>query len=204
MQIFFKQNLAILAVPKTGSTAYELALRSHADIIFAKRRKHMTAGQFHNKTADFLNRLYGTKPEVVAVMRDPLSQIGSWFRYRSRHRDRPSSTHGLTFEEFVQALLQPDPPEFAKIGSQYHFLTLRDGSLPVHHLFAYENQPQFRAFLENRFGESLEFKSKNVSPSGETDLSPETLARLREARAKEFALYERLTAAGGYLHQECL
>jgi len=31
MQIFFKQNLALLAVPKTGTTAYEAALRGEAE-----------------------------------------------------------------------------------------------------------------------------------------------------------------------------
>ena len=43
MQIFFKQNLAMLAVPKTGTTALEAALRGKADILFKGRRKHMSA-----------------------------------------------------------------------------------------------------------------------------------------------------------------
>jgi hypothetical protein len=37
MLVFFKPNLAFLSVPKTGSTAYALALRPKADIIFTKR-----------------------------------------------------------------------------------------------------------------------------------------------------------------------
>ena len=54
MQIYFNQNLAFLAIPKTGTTAYEMALRKEADIIFAKRRKPMTAGQFQRRMMPFL------------------------------------------------------------------------------------------------------------------------------------------------------
>jgi hypothetical protein len=38
MLVFSKQNLVFLAVPKTGTTAIEMALRPKADIVFAKHR----------------------------------------------------------------------------------------------------------------------------------------------------------------------
>lgn len=204
VQIFFKENLAILAVPKTGTTAYERTLRPHADIVFAKGRKHMTAGQYHNKTSKFLRRLYGISPEVLAVMRNPLEQLRSWYRYRSRLANAGHGTAGISFDAFVEAVLQDDPPLFAQIGSQHHFLTLRDGRLPVHHLFAYENQNQFRKFLCQRFDQQLEFRPQNVSPAKQAPLSPEIEARLRQVRAKEFELYQRLRDSGGYLHQQNL
>jgi hypothetical protein len=34
VQVFLKANLAFISVPKTGSTAYEIAMRPHADIVF--------------------------------------------------------------------------------------------------------------------------------------------------------------------------
>jgi hypothetical protein len=45
----------------------------------------------------------------------------------------------------------------------------------------------------------LTFKQKNVSAYADTTLSPDVEAMLRVAREKEFALYDRLMAEGGYL-----
>ncbi|UZD89605.1 sulfotransferase family 2 domain-containing protein [Cognatishimia activa] len=198
MQIYFKQNLAFLAVPKTGTTAYELALRNEADIVFAKRRKHMTAGQFERRMMPFLSEFYDLKPERMAIMRDPIEQIRSWFRYRTDPK-RKNRTEGLTFDEFVLATMQDPEPPFAAIGSQYGFLTMVDGTQPIEHLFAYESQRVVRGWLEERFEKHLKFPIKNVSPEAPTPLSPEVETKLREARAPEFALYDRILQAGGHL-----
>jgi len=45
----------------------------------------------------------------------------------------------------------------------------------------------------------LTFKQKNVSAYADTTLSPDVKAMLRVAREKEFTLYDRLMAEGGYL-----
>ncbi|MGH1466498.1 MAG: hypothetical protein ACRBBQ_14180 [Cognatishimia sp.] len=201
MQIYFKQNLAFLATPKTGSTAYEMTLRKHADIVFAKRRKHMTAGQFQRKMTPFLDDFYGISPERLAVMRHPIEQIRSWYRYRTAPKSGRSdaSTANLSFDDFVLAVLQEPQPKFAAIGSQYGFLSMADGSVPVHHLFAYEAQSTLRKFLEQRFDEKLSFPNKNVSPPKPAPLSPEVEQKLRQARAAEFALYDRIQQADGHL-----
>ncbi|SEO94990.1 hypothetical protein SAMN04490248_11715 [Salinihabitans flavidus] len=206
MQIFIKQNLAMLAVPKTGSTAFEMALRREADIIFAKRRKHMTAGQFHHKCAPFLAEMYDARPERMAVMRDPVEQIRSWYRYRAapRLKGQVNSAAGQSFDDFVRDVISDAPPPPAQIGSQHRFLTLSDGTLPLHHLFAYERQAKLRAFLEERFGKPLDIRRKNVSPPIDAPLSPEVAARLKAARPGEFALYDRLMEAGGHLRQSAV
>ncbi len=36
MLVFFKERLAFLSVPKTGTTAYETALRSRADLVISE------------------------------------------------------------------------------------------------------------------------------------------------------------------------
>ncbi|GGH23374.1 hypothetical protein SAMN05444007_102103 [Cribrihabitans marinus] len=201
MQIYLRQNLVFLAVPKTGTTAVEMALRKHADIVFAKSRKHLTAGQYHRKVAPMLEDLWQARPERMAVMREPVEQIRSWFRYRARQAKRsgPLSTEGLSFDDFVRDVIRPDPPPHAAIGSQLRFLSLADGSVPVDHLFAYEAQPRILAFLRARFGADLDIAPRNVSPQVHAPLSPEVEQALRAARADEFALHERLRAAGGYL-----
>ncbi|SHG48890.1 hypothetical protein SAMN04488044_0894 [Cognatishimia maritima] len=199
MQIYFKQNLAFLAVPKTGTTAYEMALRGEADIIFAKRRKHMTAGQFQRRMMPFLKGFYDLEPERMAIMRDPIEQIRSWYRYRTDPK-RNSRTEGLSFDEFVLATMQDPEPPLAAIGSQYGFLTMADGHQPLEHLFAYGHQNLIRGWLSDRFGKDLKFPEKNVSPDRPAPLSPKVEHRLRQARAAEFELYDRILQAGGHLN----
>ncbi|MEZ5714135.1 MAG: hypothetical protein R3D85_02510 [Paracoccaceae bacterium] len=193
----------MLAVPKTGTTSYERALKTQADIIFAGRRKHTNASFFHRRLGPFLKAAYDLTPERMAVMRDPIDHMRSWYRYRARPelRGKPTSTAEMSFDDFVLAALQKRPPEVAKVGSQEGFLILAKGQVPVHHLFAYESQPLIRAFLEERFKRKLKLKEYNVSPRVEAPLSAEVEAKFRAGRAREFELYDRVVQAGGHLHQ---
>ncbi|TMM55318.1 hypothetical protein [Sulfitobacter sabulilitoris] len=204
MLVFLKANLAFLAVPKTGTTAVEMALKPRADVIFARGRKHTTAARYHNKVAPFLHDTFGTRPEAVAVLRDPVEQIRSWYRYRSGPRQTGTkvSTRGCSFDDFVLAVIADDPPDFAGIGSQHSFLTSGSGTLLVTHLFAYEAQPAFRGFLSDRLDTPVNLKPKNVSPAAAAPLSPRVEQALRAARAADFALHDRLVATGGYIHTE--
>ena len=201
MLIFTPQSLAFIAVPKTGTTAVEMALKPKADIIFAKQRKHTTAKRFHRKIAPFLKDSLGLRPERFAVMRDPEEQIRSWYRYRTRTtRDGTTrSTDGISFDQFVLDVIADDSPEYAGIGSQLAMLTSGHGAVLVHHLFAYESPLLFRSFLDDRFDEGILLKQKNVSPETDAPLGPETRRKLHAARAEEFDLYHRLRDAGGHL-----
>ncbi len=201
MLIFAESRLTYLAVPKTGSTAVEMALRPRAEIVFAKRRKHMNARRFQSKVAPFLEQTFGIETETVAVMRDPVDQIRSWYKYRRRDEvaGQPRSTDSMTFDTFVLAVAAESPPEFANIGSQHNFLTDSKGRVQVDHLFAYENQPAFLAFLSQRLGFEVALKQKNVSPPIDAPLSEATLTVLKAARPEEFELYAQLMSAGGRL-----
>lgn len=201
MLICSRQSLAFIAVPKTGTTAVEMALKPRADIIFTKFRKHTTAQRFHNKIAPFLDEVFDLRPDRVAVMRDPVEQIRSWYRYRmgERQKGTETATHGLSFDDFVLDVISDDPPPHAAIGSQFNMLTSGSGKVLVHHLFAYETPLKFRGFLNDRFGEEITLKPKNVSPEVHAPLSPQVLEQLRAARAEEFALYDRLMQADGHL-----
>ena len=204
MLVFAQQSLAFIAVPKTGTTAVEMALKRRADIVFTKRFKHMTAQRFHSRMAPLLDEVYGLRPDRFAVMRDPEEQIRSWFRYRSRKGNRASDTDAaaLSFDDFVKAVIADDPPAFAGIGSQWGMLTSGKGELMVHHLFAYETPPVFRGFLNERFDTEIALKPANVSPPVEAPLDPDLRKRLRIARAAEFDLYQRLRDAGGHLRAD--
>ncbi|MEP4198413.1 MAG: hypothetical protein ABJL99_22570 [Aliishimia sp.] len=201
MLVLSEANLVFLAVPKTGTTSVEMALRPKSDMALMKGRKHITAQRYRNKIAPFLKQTFGIAPQTLAVMRDPIEQIRSWYRYRSgaRQQGGPKSTGGINFDDFVRAVISDDPPAFAGIGSQFSFLTDGKGRLVVDHLFAYETQPAFREFLSTRLNEDIIFKHKNVSPRAHAPLSENVEAELRAARSREFALYDRLMDAGGYL-----
>ncbi len=204
MLVFFKPNLAFLSVPKTGSTAYELALRPRADVIFTKRVKHMTIGKYHAKFAPFLRETYGLTPERFAVIRDPIDHARSWYKYRSPDRmDRHNSTchGGVSFDDFICDAISQFPSKAAGIGSQASFLSLGVGEIPMDHLFAYDRQDLLQQFLKDRFGESILPGQKNVSPDIEASLSPDVEAAFRAARPADFALYDRVTAAGGVLRE---
>lgn len=201
MLIFLKAQLAYLATPKTGSTAIELALGDRADIIFRGTRKHMPAQRYRAKVAPFLNDTFKVTPASVAMMRAPIDQLSSWYRYRSRaekmHADQ--STNHISFDEFVLAALSEQPPEFAKIGSQFKFVSTGKGKCVVNHLFSYDAQPKFITFMQDCLGSPINLEKRNVSPQKTVTLSPNVEAYLREKRADEFALFDRLTQSGGYL-----
>ena len=203
MLIFLRHRLAFLAVPKTGTTAVEMALRPKAEVIFSRNRKHINAQRYMRKIGPFLEDTFGIFPEPLAVMRDPVDQIRSWYKYRTADRLKGSdlSSAELSFDDYVRAVISRDPPPFAQIGSQFTFLTDDAGEVQVDHLFAYEKQLAFRQFLSERLEDTVEIAPKNISPAIDAPLSDEVAAQLRAARADEFALYDRLMAAGGYLHQ---
>lgn len=205
MLVFVDANLVMFAVPKTGSTAYHLALKGSADIVLSGKAayKHMSVRKYERHFAPFLQQGYGLTPERLAVMRDPLEQIRSWYKYRSRPsvRQEKGVLEGMSFDTFVEAVIQDRPPKFAQIGSQLSFLTDEDGNLGVDHLMAYERPVLLRRFLVKNLGKEFETKQKNVSPDIDAPLSPEMTDRLRRARAKEFALYDQIVDAGGHLHK---
>jgi hypothetical protein len=204
MLVFFKQNLALLLVPKTGSTAFSSLLRRRADVIFAKNAKHMTIGKYHAKCAPFLKETYGVTPERVAVIRDPIDHLRSWYKYRSPQRmgaNNPACHGGISFDEFVMEAISKRPGLAADVGSQASFLSLGPGEVPIDHLFAYDQPELLLVFLSARFGEPILPARKNVSPDVAAPISAEVAAAFRAARPEDFALYERVKQAGGLLQE---
>ena len=203
MLVFVDANLVLFAVPKTGSTAYHMALKGQAEISLSGKPgyKHMSVRKYERHFAPFLEGAYGLAPERVAVMRDPVEQIRSWYKYRSRPTPRKGKgvLGGISFDDFVAEVIAPKPREFARIGSQLKFLSSEDGEVRIEHLFAYERPLLLRRFLTDRLGKDFETKPKNVSPAIDAPLSAEMEAELRAARAEEFALYDRIAEAGGHL-----
>jgi len=193
MLVFWKEKLVFLSVPKTGTTAYQSALSPHADIVVndPPELKHAPLYRYNRFFRPMFDKVGGEKIETLAVVREPISWLGSWYRYRQRPfmTGNPNATHNISFDAFVEAYLMGKPPGFANVGSQAKFLEPRPNGTTIHHLFRYEDQDLLREFLEDRLGVTLELKQENVSPPMDLHLSSEIEKKLRRKRADEFTLW---------------
>jgi len=196
MLIFWNKKLAFLAVPKTGTTSIEASLCLKADIVLRNppRLKHMTARMFEKKFAPVTSGEDVIKFETVAVMREPVDWLASWYRYRKRPQlaGKPASTEGISFDTFIESYLSDERPIYADIGSQFKFVTDKDGNVLVDHIFDYAHFSQLIAFLENKLDLSLELGHANKSPKEEVSLSPALLFELKRLYNKDFELYAKV------------
>ncbi|GLT10325.1 gamma-glutamyl kinase [Sulfitobacter porphyrae] len=196
MLVFFKERLAFLSVPKTGTTAYESALAARADMVISDppMLKHAPVYRYNRFIRPMFERVCGVELEVMAVMREPVSWLGSWYRYRQRPfmEGKPNATHGISFDDFVLAYMKGNKPGFADVGSQAQFMKSQPNGTGVTHFFRYEDQPRLKAFLEARLEVTLSLARENVSPAMALRLSPEVEERFRRKCAEEFALYQSI------------
>jgi hypothetical protein len=194
MLVFYKERLAFLSVPKTGSTAYHSALRDRADLVITHppELKHAPVRRYDRFIQNMFRKMYDTEMEIMAVVREPIDWLGSWYRFR-RREDRighPHSTRDLSFDAFVQAYMQTPRPEFADVGSQSEFFRTRNNGVGASHVFKYDNQDRIVDFLQNRLNYEFSLQRENVSPPAETTLSSATEAALRKHSKADFAVYE--------------
>jgi hypothetical protein len=198
MMVFWQERLAILATPKTASTAIEAALGGLAAVVIhrPKALKHTDARRFASFWKPYLTQASGAQFEVAALMRDPKDWLGSWYRDGQRDDVEPErSTLGISFDDFVQAYCGSGPrPSYADVGSQAEFLG-GTGPAQVDRLFRYEDLSGFLNFLEDRLGCEIHLPRLNVSPLCDTSLSAQTEARLQQVCAEDFAMFNRLGRA---------
>ncbi|MCV2870534.1 hypothetical protein OEW28_18120 [Defluviimonas sp. WL0002] len=196
MLVFWKERLVFLATPKTGTTAIEAALQPLANVSIQNppALKHTPVRRYQRFLAPYLRSAAGGEDfTVVALMREPIDWLGSWYRYRQRDAIpiKERSTAGMDFDSFVTAYLSDERPPYADVGSQARFLDPGNGP-GIDRVFRYENIRAFIDFLEERLDFEIILPRLNVSPEGSTQLSQETEARLRRERAEDFALYATL------------
>lgn len=196
MLIFFKERLAFLSVPKTGTTAYEAALAPRADMVISEppMLKHAPVYRYNRFIRPMFLKVCDVELELMAVMREPVSWLGSWYRYRRRPfmEGRANSTHCISFDDFVLAYMKGDTPGFADVGSQFNFMKSQPNGTSITHYFRYEDQPRLQAFLKDRLDVDLDLKRMNVSPDIPLQLSEDVSARFRRKFAEEFELYDSI------------
>ncbi len=193
MLVFYKERLTLLSVPKTGSTAYQMALRNRADIVVSgpPELKHAPVRRYDRFFQNMFQKLFDAEMEIMAVVREPIDWLGSWYRYRRRASlsGSPTSTEHLSFEEFVCAYMNSNRPAFADVGSQSRFFLTRSNGAGATHVFKYEHQDKILAFLESRLDTKISLKRENVSPKMPLSLSSETEGRFRTKFQDDFELH---------------
>ncbi|MGC3937196.1 gamma-glutamyl kinase [Roseobacter sp. EG26] len=200
MLVFYKPRLVFLSIPKTGTTAYEKAYSVVADHVISNppALKHAPLYRYNRFIRPMYEKVCGTELQVMAVVREPISWLGSWYRYRQRPsmRGDPKATFDVSFDEFVMAYSKGKPPPFADVGSQARFLAPQANGTRVTYLFAYENQALIQAFLKDRVGVLPDIGRENTSPEMALSLSKEVEDRLRRKCAAEFELYDSVRPKG--------
>lgn len=197
MMLLWDEKLAFLAVPKTGSTAIEGALSPNSAILFRNppNMKHMSLAKFVRFFDHYLKNTGINDIQTMAILREPLDWLGSWYRYRHRDeiRGNRNSTYGISFDDFILAYCQAeDRPPYANIGAQSSFISGGDTGVKVDHLFSYDRLDLAVEFLEDRVGKKLNLRQKNVSPVMELEVSPKTLAIYEQKNAEDFEIYASL------------
>ena len=195
MLVFHEKNLVILATPKTGTTALYGDVARYASIAFRHppNLKHTNIKRFERILAPTFSKLGNLgELETFALIREPISWLGSWYRYR--HRDylvgHRNSTRDISFTTFIASWLEKEPLPYARVGSQANFLTDKDDITGVDHLFRYEAPEKYLKFLSNRLGRDIEPVKKNVSPSMSLSLDPDVKLRLLRECARDFEIWE--------------
>lgn len=196
MLIFWEQRLVFLATPKAGSSAVEAALEPLAAVAMQRPAplKHMSAIDYHRHLAPFLAAQAGAPFTTVALMREPVGWLRSWFRFRNRDdfEDPDHPMRGRSFEQFARDYMAPRRPAHAEIGSQSAILCDAEDRPIVDRIFRYEAIDSFVHFLEDRLDCAITLPRVNVPPAADVQLSRATESALGTAMARDFALYRSL------------
>ena len=196
MLVFWKEKLVLLSVPKTGTTAIEAALAHKASMIVSDppELKHAPVYRYNRFFRPMFEKACKAEMETFAMMREPISWLGSWYKYRQRPflDGSPKSTAQVSFDEFVLAYMRGDTPPFANVGSQARFLEPRPNGTKIDHLFRYEDVDGWRVFLQNRFAQEITFDRLNVSSGPAPELSQKTEQRFRRKMIEEFELWDSI------------
>lgn len=196
MIVFYQKRLALLSVPKTGTTAYEEVLTPFADLVLSgpPELKHAPIYRYDRFIRPIFQRVCDVEMEVMAVMREPVSWLSSWYRYRQRPflDGQPASTKGVTFDEFVLAYMKGDQPAFAKLGRQANFLSAPPHKTQVSYLFRYEDQTRIKAFLQDRLEITFDVPIRNASPKLDVVLDADVRKRYERKFAEDFEMYHSI------------
>lgn len=194
MLIFYERHLVFLATPKTASTAIGVALESLACLSVQRppALKHADISTYHKYIAPWLQQTNSDPFTTIAMMREPVDWLRSWYRFhlRDRHQDMDDDPSAPSFEDFVTRYLADPASLTMGLGTQSNFL-VKDGH-KVQRIFRYEAMEDFTDFLDEHLDCHISLPRLNVPPSVDVSLSPALMNDLEKALEKDIALYQSL------------
>ena len=147
----FMDNLFVVLVPKTGTTALAKNLQGFSKTVLDT---HITFEKLYKKFGEV---------ETVSKIREPASWMESWWNYNNYFvkLDSKASSTGISYTNYAKKWIENGPlfPELPIFQHQY----LLCGSKRVTHLFRYEDSQGFLKFLNSRLGLVVENKRDNIS-----------------------------------------
>ncbi|MBB1250854.1 sulfotransferase family 2 domain-containing protein [Rhizobium sp. G21] len=210
MLYFHKEKLVILCQPKTGTTSLHEAIGGDASVVLntPPQLKHLTYNKFVQTFGPWLER--GVKfPRrrytFVAVMREPVDWLSSWYRYASREslavakkKNVGRYTGNISFEQFLQDTMLPrdEAPAYARMAGPCSVAMDKKGGIGVDYLFRYTDLDAMVEFVSKKLDRSITLPRQNISVQKEVDASAETIRRIHEKYAFEYDVYSKLTPSG--------
>ncbi len=174
MLISVKYNFVVFSTPKCASNSIETMLQPFSDISLAGPSyfRHTNFRTYSKYLGPFIeDATRGERLETICLIRDPISWLNSHYRFRTRfqlrnptHPNFASSTHKISFPEYVSAYMSKEPPPYADVGSQFNFVKNDSNEIGIQKLFPYENLDDFVEYMSQKVGSSLQIGFKNVSP----------------------------------------
>ena len=164
---------------KCASNSIEQMLKPYSEIslVGLQTVRHTNFSDYDRYIKPYLKvRAQVDNLETICVVREPLSWLNSWYRFRSRstlrnpdHPNHHKSTFGMEFSEFIMAYMSPEPPAFVKdLGSQFDFVEDSMGEVGVDTIFVYEDLDSLVNYMSHRVDGKLKLKNINVSPKKAT------------------------------------
>lgn len=185
---------------KCASTSIEATLRPYSDIILPVNPfKHTSYRNYHKYLMPYLEEMAGTDDfETICLVREPVSWLNSWYRFRSRpalldprHKNHKNSTRHISFDQFIEQYMSPEPPSCANVGTQYDFARNDAGEIGIDTIFCYENMEYFLNYMSSKIGVDLKLGYINISPKSDKIPSLEYEKLLEKYIPDDFDLYEK-------------
>lgn len=181
MLISTKFKFVFFCTPKCASNSIEAALKPYSNIriLGTPELRHTNYREYHRFLEPFLrDKVADSNIETVCLLREPLSWLYSWYRFRTRDELRdPScpyhinSTAHIDFTEFVEAYISKQPPSFAQVGSQFDFVRDEADLFGIDRIFPYERIDDFIQHMSSKVGTPLSLRNLNVSPNTDSSAS---------------------------------
>lgn len=198
MLIGVRKRFVFVANTKAASTSIEHALAGQAEIMRGDdpARKHIPLSRIGSEYWFLFGR-----PEFpidsffrFGVMREPLSWIDSWFRYRRGNPVEAPLPPDMSFEEFWRArdwnIQRADGTRYL----QSSLFTRPNGAPMADVIVPYERMADYLPEILDHLGVTDALPHKNISTVRETTapVPDALLTEMRAFYAADYALYDRL------------